>query len=199
MRIPLEGGGEAARAPDKIVNFLGALQAHLDPVHREVRQPPGPFSGDDGAVREDVDFEADGRHPFQDVEQVRPQEGFAPGDVETGLELQVIVLPPGLEHLGDLVDHPEDLLSGKLLNLGPFLVAMPAPQVAPLGEVPLDQKIVGADQGHGFVLDYFCEDDRFLPPFAKGGQGGFDICLKIPLNPPFSKGDLILPCPVLQT
>jgi len=30
----------------------------------------------------------------------------------------------------------------------------------------------------------------FYPPFYKGGQGGFyNSRLKIPLNPPFSKGD----------
>jgi hypothetical protein len=30
----------------------------------------------------------------------------------------------------------------------------------------------------------------FLPPFLKGGQGGLNNCLIIPLNPPLKKGDL---------
>ena len=33
---------------------------------------------------------------------------------------------------------------------------------------------------------------RFYPPFLKGGKGGFYNRLKIPLNPPFSKGDFLL-------
>jgi hypothetical protein len=30
----------------------------------------------------------------------------------------------------------------------------------------------------------------FLPPFSKGGQGGLNKRLIIPLNPPLKKGDL---------
>jgi hypothetical protein len=31
----------------------------------------------------------------------------------------------------------------------------------------------------------------FIPPLLKGGKGGFENREKIPLNPPFSKGDVI--------
>jgi hypothetical protein len=37
---------------------------------------------------------------------------------------------------------------------------------------------------------------KFLPPFFKGGQGGFYKPRKIPLNPPLRKGDfkqLVIP------
>ena len=32
---------------------------------------------------------------------------------------------------------------------------------------------------------------QFLPPFPKGGKGEFYKRPKIPLNPPFSKGDFL--------
>jgi hypothetical protein len=36
---------------------------------------------------------------------------------------------------------------------------------------------------------------RELPPFSKGGQGGLNNRLIIPLNPPLEKGDLKPPFP----
>jgi hypothetical protein len=40
------------------------------------------------------------------------------------------------------------------------------------------------------------ENYDFLPPFSKGGQGGLNNRLIIPLNPPLEKGDLKFPFPI---
>jgi hypothetical protein len=48
--------------------------------------------------------------------------------------------------------------------------------------------------GLGFVIDYSLQMTN-VPSFEKGGEGGFNITPEIPLNPPFSKGDLGSPSP----
>jgi hypothetical protein len=43
--------------------------------------------------------------------------------------------------------------------------------------------------GRGFKKLIICP---LYPPLAKGGKGGFrEIVYKIPLNPPFSKGEIL--------
>jgi hypothetical protein len=42
----------------------------------------------------------------------------------------------------------------------------------------------------GFIINMAFQSKLFYPPFLKGGKGGLNKCLIIPLNPPLKKGDL---------
>ncbi len=131
----------APRTADMVVNRFRTLDADLHPLHPEIRQRAGPPAVDQGAVAQQEECEPLSAEYFQDGEKVGTQERFAAGDIATAGDVHPVQGRPVVEHRRRLGGGLADFRQRQLPAARAGLVAMPAAQIAALGQMPLEKKL----------------------------------------------------------